>query len=104
MKVQYWGWKLVVFVILSVILCVVYFRVEVKAEDVAVSTVRIMIGEGTEARHHMGLAMDAVSDEFRFEVKGYEFKIPARADAGYRQFHRVRDMSRLQFVPKTERN
>ena len=24
MKVQYWGWKLVVFVILSVILCVVW--------------------------------------------------------------------------------
>lgn len=81
MKVQYWGWKLVVFVILSVILCVVYFRVEVKAEDVAVSTVRIMIGEGTEARHHMGLAMDAVSDEFRFEVKGYEVKSSAYASS-----------------------
>ena len=36
------------------------------------STVKIFIGDGTSARHHMSMTKGNTSEEFRFELKGYE--------------------------------
>lgn len=38
------------------------------------STVKIFIGDGAAARHHMSIAKGNTSDEYRFELKGYEAK------------------------------
>lgn len=38
------------------------------------NTVSIYIGDGEDARHHMSLDIGGMSDEYRFELKGYEAK------------------------------
>ena len=38
------------------------------------STVKIFIGDGASARHHMSMTKGSTSEEFRFELKGYETK------------------------------
>lgn len=35
------------------------------------NTVKILIGDGTESRHHMSLATGSISDEYHYEIKGY---------------------------------
>ena len=59
---------------MSIISNIIFFQLEVNAKDVTISTVRLLIGDGTNARHHMELSIDEVSDEFHYEVKGYEVK------------------------------
>lgn len=56
------------------LLGIVFFNMEVKAADVTDSTVKILIGDGTKSRHHITLTPGAVSEEFYYEVKGYEVK------------------------------
>ncbi len=41
------------------------------------NTVRIYIGDGADARHHMALGVGDVSDEYRYELKGYQAKSSA---------------------------
>lgn len=38
------------------------------------NTVRIYIGSGEDARHHMALGVGDISDEYRYELKGYQAK------------------------------
>lgn len=38
------------------------------------NTVSIYIGNGTSDRHHMSLAVGDISDEYRYELKGYQAK------------------------------
>lgn len=38
------------------------------------NTVKILIGDGTSARHHMSMTKGNTSDEYHFELKGYEAK------------------------------
>ena len=64
--------------IVSVIFLFVVMLMEIIAEIHPVSaangTVKIFIGDGTSARHHMSMTKGSVSEEFRFELKGYEAK------------------------------
>ncbi len=62
------------FVLIVFLLGIIFGRMEVKAADVTDSTVRILIGDGTKSRHHITLTPGAVSEEFYYEVKGYEVK------------------------------
>lgn len=38
------------------------------------NTVSIYIGDGEDARHHMSLNIGGLSEEYRYELKGYEAK------------------------------
>ena len=62
------------FVVMGFLLGIIFCRIEVKAADVTDSTVKILIGDGTKSRHHITLTPGAISEEFYYEVKGYEVK------------------------------
>lgn len=63
-----------IFVLIVFLLGIIFGRMEAKAADVTDSTVKILIGDGTKSRHHITLAPGEVSEEFYYEVKGYEVK------------------------------
>ena len=62
------------FIILLIALYSTVYRTRVEAADVTTSTVRILIGDDTRARHHMAISIGETSDEYRYEVKGYKVK------------------------------
>lgn len=55
---------------------IMLFTIMAKNDTVpaANSTIKIFIGDGTSARHHMSMIKGNTSEEFRFEMKGYKAK------------------------------
>lgn len=74
MIIQLKKFYMALFVVMGFLLGIIFCRIEVKAADVTDSTVKILIGDGTKSRHHITLTPGAISEEFYYEVKGYEVK------------------------------
>lgn len=74
MKKKIWKQRRIWFIILLIVFYVAVYSTRVQAANVTTSTVRILIGDETNARHHMAISIGEISDEYRYEVKGYEVK------------------------------
>ena len=62
--------------VLFAVFCVIILicPASLRAADVSDTTVKILIGDETSARHHMSIAIGEVSEEYHYELKGYEAK------------------------------
>ncbi len=70
------GWDMVkkILLFLMPVMLFMVFPAKVQTVSAADSTVSIYIGDGTTSRHHMSLAAGNISNEFRYQLKGYQAK------------------------------
>ena len=77
----------------KILLPVILFMVFIADNQIvfaANNTVSIYIGDGTETRHHMSLTVGGTSDEYRFELNGYQARSSAYSSSDESVFQIVK--------------